>query len=1451
MKKVISYLFIPAIILASASCCTVQVQEEPAGTAVTTISAYMDELPTKTTYLVDNVAQKAIFSWMQGDLIDVVIDLGSASTGVSFTAQEDGPKVVFKDGQVSGLATVESLKQQYPGAKIGSNAFYPSRNDAVAQENGYGIDWEINGSGETTVTLPEAIAFPVANPLSIVPLYGVKDDSGEFGFTPMTSVLAIPVKNLTADMDFISISHGSAALSGAFSLQGGKLSQGSALSSPGHSLRLSFSGLEGDYTFYFPVASGSIPAGLEIRCGKSSDTDAQMVLVSKNAITLNHGCIGRCGEITFTPIDQQWADFATGLFKDDFIWSQHGWNSSTWIPVTIQRSGLHPEKYRIANPYAAACTSFGYSPYTAGIKGDDYFVYFIDGDAVSYQNMKLGMEDKASNGKPLMISYRSANSAYTHIVSTLTDGTILELQFAAFYSDPDNSGYFYTKDNFDGTPKIHLKIDNDTPETWNSIGTAQFIDNFVWPYAGISGFVEREIQQFSHNANRFRIARPYPADDADEWFEFNVSDPSKVTSVNYYTGVTVSDETKTDVTWKAVVWNGAYGYDYSNVISTQANGLPLEVQIGPCYRDSEGIFTSTYNYDYEVGKDHQARVIDIIFPHPEETWTSIGTGRYRDEYMWKNCKFAPYDVEVEVYRSDLDPNRYRINNPYTVANTAFKRTAAGDGDEYMYLTVDTSTGYVTFGSVITGMSNDLATANQTKNFAIADAPTWESIKSSGSAISAAASKVIAGTNDNPSQIQLYSVYYDSANVGYFYTNNTLYKYLWFPGAYLAGETWNDYCDGTYQDGLYDTKINNSVSSTLGTVAVKIQQSSVDANRFRVSNPYRENLSSSLLCSTYDEYLYFQTGANDLVWFDTFRPGIVFDSSPKELGIVHPVYLNFNYPSRGTSIMSYSKVSEKTSEGAPKTVNLGPFYFDIATPNAGYNYPRFNNQYPAQTIFITFDVSDKAVVTPRQYPMISSFNNPVEILSLPNGTLEKLVVKIEGLTDLSKVSGLNLYQNGWMCSGYVAPDANGVVTFTEFSNATVSGDIDINCWLTDVELGVPVTFRVTEAVVDGVSLPVKQDLAPHFAGKVVNNGGDAANVRGSSETISSFRIPALVTSNAGTLVAAYDIRYQNSGDLQGDIDVGVKRSTDGGHTWSDLINAMDMGEYGGLDQYNNGIGDPCLLVDENTGDIFCFAVWAHGHYNDSDSRTLAWAGTGFEILDTPQFMMAKSSDDGLTWGEPVNLTLQIKKSDWRMTFQGPGRGITMKDGTLVIPIQHQEGDSRIMHGLYPLNSGIAYSTDHGLTWHAHNYAHAVTSEACVAEIEPGVLLLSMRDETDSRYRRAFTTTDLGRSWQAHSSNGKVVEPTCEASMLHIDASANNLGQDILLLSNPNSSSGRQNISIRASLDKGVTWDHTLLLDSGGSLGYSCLTQIDRDSVGILYESSQAHMTFQAVKLKDIR
>ncbi|NCB06716.1 MAG: exo-alpha-sialidase, partial [Bacteroidia bacterium] len=165
---------------------------------------------------------------------------------------------------------------------------------------------------------------------------------------------------------------------------------------------------------------------------------------------------------------------------------------------------------------------------------------------------------------------------------------------------------------------------------------------------------------------------------------------------------------------------------------------------------------------------------------------------------------------------------------------------------------------------------------------------------------------------------------------------------------------------------------------------------------------------------------------------------------------------------------------------------------------------------------------------------------------------------------------------------------------------------------------------------------------------------------------TYRIPGLITTNKGTLITVYDNRYNNSKDLQEDIDIGMSRSTDGGQTWQPMRVIMDMGEYGGRSQRLNGIGDPCVLYDDKTNTIWVAALWMSGA---TEKDMLWWASKpGMKPEETGQFMLVKSTDGGLTWSQPIHITEQIKNPGWQLLLQGPGRGITMTDGTLVFPAQ---------------------------------------------------------------------------------------------------------------------------------------------------------------------------------------
>lgn len=338
---------------------------------------------------------------------------------------------------------------------------------------------------------------------------------------------------------------------------------------------------------------------------------------------------------------------------------------------------------------------------------------------------------------------------------------------------------------------------------------------------------------------------------------------------------------------------------------------------------------------------------------------------------------------------------------------------------------------------------------------------------------------------------------------------------------------------------------------------------------------------------------------------------------------------------------------------------------------------------------------------------------------------------------------------------------------------------------------------------------------------------ASVVRGAGEDgVHTTRIPGIVCTSSGVLVAVFDNRYRSSGDLPGDIDVGMSRSLDGGRTWEPMRVIMDMGD--DPQWRHDGIGDPAILVDGATGRLWVAATWSHG------DRSWNGSGPGMKPEETGQLMLVHSDDDGLSWSEPINITAQVKDPSWRFVLQGPGSGITMKDGTLVFAAQYRSAPDG-PHGGKPFST-ILWSRDRGVTWHLGAGVKVDTTEAQVVELEEGQLMLNCRDNRGGA-RSVYTSSDLGRTWDVHpTSRRALVEPVCMASLLRVDHGEHGR---LLLFSNPATVGGRRDMTVKASLDDGASWPASMwtLHDQRPGFGYSCLVRIDADHVGVLYEGAR--------------
>lgn len=514
----------------------------------------------------------------------------------------------------------------------------------------------------------------------------------------------------------------------------------------------------------------------------------------------------------------------------------------------------------------------------------------------------------------------------------------------------------------------------------------------------------------------------------------------------------------------------------------------------------------------------------------------------------------------------------------------------------------------------------------------------------------------------------------------------------------------------------------------------------------------------------------------------------------------------------------------------------------------------------------------------EYPVLKNkeFNNVLELIITSADTLrqismKEIVINTMGTTDLNDIESIALYYTGKK-DGRIN-DARVLVSETN----KISSTVKLKC---NFRLDSPKNFF-------WVSYRLKDNagLTNRFGGyceKINTSDGEAsvsmwenpiylrsgvALRKHGDDSVHTYRIPGLATTNSGTLLAVYDVRRSSSRDLQGDIDIGISRSTDGGNSWEPMTIALDMGEWGDLPQKFNGVSDASLLVDRNTGDIYVAGLWMYGVINEqgkwienlteeSDEWNHQWRNRGsqpgFDVKETSQFMIARSRDDGKTWEKAVNLTRMCKKSEWWLWAPAPGNGICMDDGTLVFPTQGRDKD-----GL-PF-SNITWSKDGGITWETSKPAFHNTTESAVVQLDDGSVMLNMRynpnrnNNGDDNGRVIAVTNDMGNTWSEHpTSRNALIESTCMASLYKHEYSEDGVKRSVLLFSNPNTKEGRHHMTIKVSFDNGLTWpeENWLLLDEGSGNGYSCITGIDEDNIGILYEGSQSNLVFQKIPLNEL-
>ncbi len=347
---------------------------------------------------------------------------------------------------------------------------------------------------------------------------------------------------------------------------------------------------------------------------------------------------------------------------------------------------------------------------------------------------------------------------------------------------------------------------------------------------------------------------------------------------------------------------------------------------------------------------------------------------------------------------------------------------------------------------------------------------------------------------------------------------------------------------------------------------------------------------------------------------------------------------------------------------------------------------------------------------------------------------------------------------------------------------------------------------------------------------------------------TFRIPAIATTNAGTMIVAADGRVSGSGDIPSNIDSVIRRSTDNGSTWGPLIvtanygtNTSDTDSYpitgSSTARNRTSASDPALLVDRSNGRIWVFY--------DNGSNT-SYNGYGRTI----KLEMRYSDDDGLTWSarkdiEAENPNLRPKETE-QFSFNGssytygkgeyivgPGSGIQIergpRAGRLVFPVYWYRTNN---------SSSFIYSDDHGATWQRGGTCGTGVGEVQITELVNGDLLASMRPSgAGSGYRWFSRSSNGGTTWSAMfrfdaTAAFPVPDPACQGNIFRLTTTADS-DRNRLVHANCASTGSRVAMTIRTSYDEGLTWPVSRLV-YGSSSAYSSLTKLSNGDVGLLYE-----------------
>ena len=435
----------------------------------------------------------------------------------------------------------------------------------------------------------------------------------------------------------------------------------------------------------------------------------------------------------------------------------------------------------------------------------------------------------------------------------------------------------------------------------------------------------------------------------------------------------------------------------------------------------------------------------------------------------------------------------------------------------------------------------------------------------------------------------------------------------------------------------------------------------------------------------------------------------------------------------------------------------------------------------------------------------------------------LSFSLQGTSDVDDVKSVKIYSTG----------TSPVFDNRDLQNAVLLADVEPSLDVTDCQINAEIvsgvnylwiTVEMADDATEGnvIDAELYSVSTPSQTFEIVNPSPSGEREIILAHTLlfqpgdynsTNYRIPGVITAKDGSIVAVTDKRKYNQGDLPEDIDIVCRRSTDGGHTWSEPYTiAQGTG-------YNHGFGDCVLAWTNDDNGLIAGFVGGVGLWNSTPSNPI-------------RSYIARSYDNGQTWTEPEDITDFIFGSNcvvpehrtWRASFFGSGNGLITSTGRIMFVAAIRETTAQ------SLNNYAVYSDDNGITWHVSGRASVSGDEAKVTELVDGRILMSIRHNGKRWYN---ISNDGGETWQSSTSTwNDITAPACNGDMIRYTSVNQGFNKNRLLHSVPFGSS-RTDVSVYISYDEGETWPVRKCIVPYSS-AYSSLCVLPDGTIGLYVE-----------------